>query len=153
MGCAGCWLLFVTVIEAVAFPPLPPSVDVTAVVVLFCIPAATAETFTVKLHVAPAASVALDRLTLADPATAVIVPPPQEPVRPLGVATISPAGIVSVKPIPLKEAPVFGLESVNVREVVPFSATLATANALVKVGGCGVTGGGGEPPEEPPPHA
>src|SRR5208337_557361 len=135
VGCVGCWLWFVTLIEAVAFPPLPPSVELTAVVVLFCIPAATAETLTVKLHVAPAASVAPDRLTLADPATAAIVPPPQVPVRPLGDATISPAGIVSVKPIPLKEAPVFGLESVKVREVVPFSATLATAKVLVKVGG------------------
>ena len=90
---------------------------------------------------------------LDDPAFAVIVPVLQLPFRLLGVATISPAGIVSVKPIPLKEAAVFGLESVKVREEVPFSATSATANAIVKFGGRMVGGGGVDPPEEPPPHA
>jgi len=153
VGSAGCWLWFVTVTEAEALLPLPPSVEVTGVVMLFCAPGATAETLTVKLQLALAGRVAPDRLMLGDPAFAVIVPVLQLPFRPLGVATISPAGIVSVKPIPLKEDEVFGLESEKVREVVPFSATSATANAIVKLGGWMAGGGGPDPPEELPPHA
>jgi hypothetical protein len=82
-------------------PPLPPSAEVTAPVVLFCTPAAVPVTFTLNVHDALAASVAPVRLTLADPAAAVIVPPPQVPVTPLGAATCSPAGKVSVNPTAL----------------------------------------------------
>jgi hypothetical protein len=82
-------------------PPLPPSVDVTAPVVLFCTPAVVPVTFTVNVHPALAASVAPARLTLPAPGAAVIVPPPQAPVTPFGAATCSPAGSVSLNPMPV----------------------------------------------------
>jgi hypothetical protein len=62
---------------------------------------ATPVTFTEKAHDAPAARVAPDRLMLFDPGMAVIVPPPHEPIRPLGVDTISPDGKVSVNASPV----------------------------------------------------
>jgi hypothetical protein len=111
------------------------------------------KTFTAKLHDTFATSVAPDRLTLADPATAEIVPPPQLPVRPLGVATTNPAGIVSMKPIPLREAPAFGLDSVKVKDVVPFNVTLAAPNIFANAGGEVTGGGGGGALYEPPPQA
>jgi len=86
---------------AEAVPPVPPSVDVTLPVVLFCVPAAMPVTFTEKVHNELATSVAPDRLITFVPAVAVIVPPPQEPLRPLGVATTKPAGKVSLKATPL----------------------------------------------------
>ena len=43
-----------------------------------------------------------DKLIEPDPATAVIVPPPQLPVRPLGVETVSPDGKVSLNPTPVR---------------------------------------------------
>jgi hypothetical protein len=137
---------------AVAFPPLPPSVEVTALVVLFCVPALMPETFTVKLQEALAVSVAPERLTLPDPAVAVIVPPPQLPVRPFGVETTRPEGIVSVKPIPVSDVPELGFDKLKVRDALPFIATLADPKAFAMVGG-NVLGGGGPLPAEPPPHA
>jgi hypothetical protein len=147
---AGGW---VTAILAEAVLPLPPSVEVTALVVLFSVPVAMAETFTAKVHAALAARVAPVRVTLPDPAVAAIVPPPQLPERPLGVATTRPAGSVSVNPIPLRELAVLGLDRAKVSEVVPFNATLAAPKVFEIVGGWVTGGGGGEPPEEPPPHA
>ena len=87
-----------TLIEAVAVPPLPPSVEVTLPVVLVFSPAVVPVTFTEKVQELLPASVAPDKLTPPPPAVAEIVPPPHEPVRPLGVATTRPAGNVSVKP-------------------------------------------------------
>ena len=89
-----------TLIEAEAVPPVPPSFEVTWPVVLFFVPAVVPVTLTEKVQDALAARLAPVRLTLPDPATAVIVPLPQEPVRPLGVETTSPAGNVSLKPTP-----------------------------------------------------
>src|SRR5438132_14268599 len=63
-----------------AVPPVPPSTEVTAPVVLFFVPAVVPATFTLKVHEVLAASVALARLMLPDPALAVIAPPPQLPV-------------------------------------------------------------------------
>ena len=134
---------------AEAVLPLPPSFEVTAPVTLFCIPELIPETFTEKLHEALSASVAPERLTLADPAVAVIVPPPQLPVRPLGVDTVRPAGIASAKPTPLSDALVLGFDSVKVKVVVPFNGMLAAPNAFAMVGG-EVWGGGGAPDEPPP---
>src|SRR5690349_7277865 len=72
--------------------------------------------FTLKLHDAPAASAAPDRLTLLDPATAVIAPPPQLPLSPFGVETTSPAGRESVKPTPVSDE-ALGLVSVKLSDV------------------------------------
>src|SRR5262245_28919998 len=74
-----------TLIEADAVPPVPPWVELTLPVVLFCRPAAVPVTFTLKLHELLAARVAPDRLMTLVPCVAVIVPPPQEPLNPLGV--------------------------------------------------------------------
>src|SRR5882724_12861454 len=90
-----------TLMLAEAVPPVPPSVDVTFPVVLFCVPAAVPVTFTAKVHEVLDASVAPDRLITFVACVAVIVPPPHEPVRPLGVDTTRPAGKVSLKLTPV----------------------------------------------------
>jgi hypothetical protein len=92
-----------TVRLAEAVPPVPLSVDVTAPVVLFCMPVETAVTLTANEQVPETAKVDPARLTEVDPATAVIVPLPHEPTTPLGVATTSPAGKGSVKATPLRD--------------------------------------------------
>ena len=85
-----------------AVPPVPPSVDVTLPVVLFCNPAAVPVTLTAKVHDELAAIVPPDRLIVLLPAVAVMVPPPpQVPTSPFGVATTNPAGKVSLKPTPV----------------------------------------------------
>jgi hypothetical protein len=89
-----------TLIDAEAVPPVPPSVDVTLPVVLFCVPAAAPVTFTAKVHEVLAARAAPVKLITLLPAVAVIVPAPQVPTWPLGVAITSPAGKVSLKPTP-----------------------------------------------------
>src|SRR5579859_5329949 len=90
----------VTVAEAVS--PPPASLQVTALVVLFCGPSVMPFTFTENVHTSPEASVAPVRLMLAPPSTAVIVPPPQLPVKPLGVESTSPAGRLSVNAMPVR---------------------------------------------------
>src|SRR5260370_36761125 len=122
-----------TVMEAEAVPPAPPSVEVTLPVVLFWSPAGTPVTLTENVHPLLAARVAPDKLMLFVPATAVIVPPPQLPVKPLGFATTRPAGNVSLKPMPVS-VDVFGLLIVKPSEVVPFNAMLAAPNDLLMVG-------------------
>jgi len=92
-----------TVTDADAALPVPPSFEVTGLVVLFCWPPAIPVTLTEKLQDPLAAKVAPLKLIAPVPAAAVIVPPAQEPDRPLGVATSSPAGRVSVKPMPLSD--------------------------------------------------
>jgi len=68
-----------TLIDAEAVPPVPPSVDVTLPVVLFCVPAAAPVTFTEKVHEVLWARVAPVKLITLVPAVAVIVPAPQVP--------------------------------------------------------------------------
>jgi len=92
-----------TLTLAEAVPPVPPSVDVTLPVVLFCVPAAMPVTFTANVQELLAAKVAPDRLITFVFCVAVIVPPPQEPVSPFGVEITRPAGSVSLKPMPLSE--------------------------------------------------
>ena len=126
----------VTVMLADAVLPVPPLVEVTAPVVLLFRPVDVPFTFTENVHEALAASVAPDRLTAPQPATAVIVPPPQVPVKPLGVATTIPAGSVSLKAMPVN-ATVFaaGLVIVKLRLVVPFTGIEAAPNDLLMLGG------------------
>lgn len=66
---------------------------------------------------------------------AVIVPVPQEPVRPFGVEITRPAGKVSLKATPLSATVVFGLLTVKLKDVEPFSGMLAAPKALAIVGG------------------
>ena len=66
-------------------------------------PAAIPVTFTENVQELLAAIVPPLRLITLVPAVAVIVPPPQEPVRPFGVETTKPAGSVSLKPTPVSD--------------------------------------------------
>jgi hypothetical protein len=123
-----------TLIDAEAVPPVPPSVEVTFPVVLFCVPAAMPVTLTENVQLELAARVAPLRLIVFVFCVAVIVPPPQEPVRPFGVEITRPAGSVSLKLTPVNAAVVLGFVTVKLKLVEPFSGMLAAPNALVRVG-------------------
>src|SRR5580704_14493689 len=154
VGSAGCRLGPTTVSCADAVPPFPASVEVTALVKLFCVPAVEPTTFTAKVQDAPAARVAPDRPTLLEPAAAVMVPPPQLPASPLGDDTVNPDGNGSVKPTPLSEIAALGFDRLKVSDVVPFSDTLLAPKTFAIAGGELGGGGGGLPePDEPPPQA
>ena len=89
-----------TLVEAV--PPVPPSVEVTLPVVLFCSPAAIPVTLIEKVQEPLAAIEPPDKLITLVPAVAVIVPPtPHEPTCPFGVEMINPAGSVSLNATPV----------------------------------------------------
>ncbi len=120
---------------AVAVPPVPPSVEVTAPVVLVCVPPAVPVTFTENVHEPLAARVAPERLTTLVACVAVIVPPPHVPVRPFGVEITSPAGKVSAKPMPERLDPALSFWIVKLSEVEPLSGIDAAPNALMIVGG------------------
>jgi hypothetical protein len=122
---------------AEAVPPVPPSVDVTALVVLFFAPAVVPVTFKWKLQLLAAGRVPPDRLIALLPAVAVIVPVPQLPTNPLGVEMISPAGSVSANPIPEKLCVVLLFWMLKSKSIVPFSEILATGgtpNCLLSTG-------------------
>ena len=128
----------VTFNETAEVMPVIPPEEVTQTL-LVTRPAAVAVTLTEKVHEAFPPKVALARDTLPEPATAVIGPPPQVPVRPLGVATIRPPVSVSVKATPLK-VPAFGLLMANVKVVVPPTPTRAAPNTL-RMDGAKASGG------------
>jgi hypothetical protein len=115
------------------------SFEVTVLVVLVCTPIAVPFRFTEKVHDVPGARLAPDRLIMFDPAVAVIVPASHEPVRPLGVDTISPDGRVSVNASPVSGS-VFGFVSVKLRAVgAKNNSTSESAKALVILGGINTT--------------
>ena len=91
-------------------------------------------TLTLKVHEPLAAIVPLARVTLCEPAAAVIVPLPQVPVRPFGVATAKPAGSESVKATPFR-ANALGLLIVKLSDVEFASPIEAAPNVLAMVGG------------------
>jgi len=91
-------------------------------------------TVTTIVHEALVARVAPDRLTEDAPATAV-APPLQVLVNPFGVATTRPAGRLSVKAIPIRDASAFGLARVNVSEVVPLRPIVTAPKIFVIEGG------------------
>src|SRR5207244_2234744 len=124
-----------TVTLADAVPPVPPSTEVTAPVILFCVPSMLPVTFTLKAHDALAASVAPVNLMLPNPAVAVIVPPPQLPVSPFGVETTRPVGSESVKPTPVNVVEPLRLLIVKLSEVDPFRGMLGTPKDFMIVGG------------------
>jgi len=113
--------------------PVPPSVEVICTL-LFFTPGATPRTVTTIVHEVPGASVAPDRLAEVAPAVAVALPP-QLFVNPFGVATTSPAGRLSVKASPVSDAPVLGLPTVKVSDVVPLVEIVVEPNTFVIVGG------------------
>src|SRR5262249_18768967 len=123
-----------TVTLADAAVPVPPSFDVTELVVLFCNPAAVPVTFTENVQDKPDATVPPLRLITLVFCVAVTVPP-HEFVSPLGVEIISPAGSVSLKAIPLNATVVFELLMPKVSEVDPFSGIEVAPNNLLSTGG------------------
>src|SRR5215469_1286180 len=93
-----------TVRLADAVLPIPPFTELTAPVVLVKLPTTELVTFTLTVQELPAAIVPPVRLMLPDPATAVNTPPLQLPEAPLGVATTTFVGKVSVKATPFSAA-------------------------------------------------
>ena len=124
-----------TVVVAVATAPAPPSTEATVLVVLLFTPAVVPITLTLKVHEALPAKAAVAKLTVPEPAVAVIVPPPQLPVSPFGVETTRPAGNVSVKPTPVNVVEELGLVMVKPSDVEPFSAMLPAPKDFAIVGG------------------
>lgn len=76
-----------------------------------------------------------DKLITPVPAVAVIVPAPQEPVKPLGVEITKPAGSVSLKATPVSATVALGFVMVKLRVVVPFRLMLAAPKAFAIDGG------------------
>jgi hypothetical protein len=124
-----------TVILAEAPEPKLPSFDTTNPVELFLIPAVVPVTSTAKVHDAPAASVAPDRLIVPEPAVAVIVPPPHDPLSPFGVATTNPDGRLSLNPTPDNEFVEFGFVIMKLSDVVPPTGIDAAPNDFEIDGG------------------
>lgn len=122
-----------TVTLADAVFPVPPPVDPTAPVVLFCTPADTPVTLTTTVHGPVVPTLPPVRLTELDPAVAVTLPP-QPFVSAFGVDTTRPPGSVSVKDSPLSGR-VFGFVIVNVRLVELLSGTVVPPNAFAITGG------------------
>jgi hypothetical protein len=117
-----------TLIEADATLPVPAFAELTLPVVFIRVPTAIAVTFTEKWHELFAGIVPFDRTT--EVALVVTVPEPQEPVRPFGVATASPAGMGSVNATPLSAVFVFEFAMVKVSEVDPPRLIVDVPNAL-----------------------
>ena len=76
-----------------------------------------AVTLTENVQALFAAIVPFDKVTELE--VVLIVPEPHEPVSPLGVATASPAGMVSMKATPLSALPGLGFEMVKLKGVEP----------------------------------
>ena len=119
---------------AVAVNPVPPSVEVMALVVLVILPGAEPVTFTVIVHVPLIAKFPPASEIAAVPGRAVTTPP-QVLMRPLGLDTNRPAGSGSRKVTPLSAVVALGLAMLNVSVVTPLSGSTATPNALLMVGG------------------
>ncbi len=110
-----------TVMVSVAVPPVPPSKQLTVLVVLTCAPAVIPVTLTEKVHEEPAAGAAVnvppDKLTVdGTPGglliAVVIVPLPHEPVTVVD-ANFSPPGKVSENTMPLRPVAILGLVRVK----------------------------------------
>lgn len=124
----------VTVSDAFDVLPAPASVSDT-VTLLFLMPAVVAVTETENVQFDDAPRVAPASAIDEAPAVAVMVPPPQEPTMPLGVATTKPAGRVSLKLTLLSPTVVLGLLSVKVRVVEALLTMLAAPKAAAILGG------------------
>jgi hypothetical protein len=92
-------------------------------------------TLTEKLQEELEARVAALREIVFVPGVAVMVPPPQEPVRTLGVERSKPAGNVSVKAMLVRVVEGLGFEAVKLSEVAPLSGMLAVPKEFASVGG------------------
>jgi len=113
--------------------PVPPSVELTAPVVLVFNPALVPVTLTITLQELLAASLPPLRLMLVLPAVAPIKVPPQ--VLETDEATASPDGRLSPNARPDNPTVGFGLLMLTVSVVEPFSGMLEAPNAFEIVGG------------------
>jgi len=114
--------------------------EVSVLVVLFLTPEVVAVTFTLMLQLPKKAPTEPpERLTLPVPAVAVNVPP-QPLLTPLGVATTSPAGRVSVKAM-FVTPPILLFWMLKVSVEVPPTGMLVGLNDLVKVGAAAIAAG------------
>ena len=95
-----------------------------------------ARTFTEKVQLVFAGRVAPDTLITAVAGTALMVPPPHEPVRPFGFETTRLPGRLSVKPTPVSGAGL-GFESVKLRLTLAPIGTVVAPKLLEMVGGSG----------------
>jgi hypothetical protein len=125
-----------TVTEALDVLPTPSS-KVTCTV-LFFTPGVVLVTLTATVQEAPPASVAPASCACDAPATAVTVPP-QVFDNALGVASVMPAGRLSMKPMSASDTAAFGLARVNVSDVVAPTSTVAPPKTFAIVGGAGDT--------------
>jgi hypothetical protein len=75
-----------------------------------------------------------DNETFCEPGAAVIVPLPQLPVRPLGVATIKPAGNGSLNAMPLRTSDEFGFVIAKVKLVELPKPIAAEPNVFAMLG-------------------
>jgi len=132
-----------TVSVSLAVPPVPPSVELTALVVLTCAPALIPVTLTEKVQEEPApgdaVSVPPDKLTVeGDPGgllvVAVMVPLPHEPVT-VVEASSAPPGNESVNATPLNALTVLGLVMVKLNVLLPLRGMVIGLNDLLIVGG------------------
>jgi hypothetical protein len=114
--------------------PVPPSVEVTALVVLGLEPAVVPVTLTVTEQLPLATSVPPDKLIELEPATAVTVPP-QLLITPGVEATTKPETSVSEKPIPLSALATFGLLIPMTTVVELPTPIVVVPNDLLIVGG------------------
>jgi hypothetical protein len=113
---------------------VPPSVEVTVLVVLLIAPATVPVTLRLMVHDPPAVRVPLVRFTEVEPTVA----PPAVPLHVFVNAgdadTCRPPVSVSVKATPLKGFAPFGLRTVKVSVVDWLSGILLTVKALLIVG-------------------
>jgi hypothetical protein len=98
-------------------------------------PADVAVTLTLNVQEALAARVAPLKLTVPEPAVAIIVPPPHDPVSPFGVETTSPAGKVSVNAMLVAELVESGFIMVKLRIVLPPTVIVVGEKLLLITGG------------------
>src|ERR1700733_15873363 len=122
-----------TVTDALEVLPVPASIDVT-VTLLFFTPAAVPVTLRDMMQEELLGTVPPIRLTIEPPPLAANVPP-HVVLRFWGVDTLSPAGRLSVKAIPVREKGfVTGLLMVKDKFVEPLRAILVGANAFTITG-------------------
>src|SRR5690349_21655093 len=126
---ASCGVMTVTV-AVLLVVPAPVSVELIAPVVLFFAPVFVPFTLTTMVQEPPAAIAPPVNLTWLDPAVAVTLPW-QTPLRPLGVATTSPAGKLSVNATPVSARLAFGLLIENVKLVELLTMMVDAPKALL----------------------
>src|ERR1700722_1775626 len=94
-----------------------------------------AVTLTAKEQLLLVAIVPPAKVTVAEPAVAVIVPAPQIPAKPFGVEITNPAGSTSVNATPVRAIDALALVIVKVSEVEPARPIEAAPKAFTMLGG------------------